>query len=203
MNDTIFQKGVLIYMQLSVSDLIQLVSIIISALLTIVSLVISVRALKQSQKSIELTEKSILDSNRPYIVIYRDYIQVSSTVHEYVIVKNFGNTGAVIDDISFSPILLDDIRGKKVFEHIAGIFIAPGQSISTVSSVNVFKREKDLPDTSISIAYHDDIKKYENRYSFSDNILHDILVSKTNPSKNKSVQQIMTTVSEEILRRQL
>lgn len=175
----------------------------LSALLTIVSLVISVKALKQSQKSIELTEKSILDSNRPYVVIYRDYIQVSSTVHEYVIIKNFGNTGAIIDQILFSPVLLDDIRGKKIFEHISGTFIAPGQSISTVSSVNVFKREKDLPDTNISITYHDDIKKYENRYSFSDNILHDISVSKTNPSKNKSIQQIMTSVTEEILRRQL
>ncbi|AXG40508.1 hypothetical protein EGCR1_17560 (plasmid) [Enterococcus gilvus] len=190
-------------MNLSISDIIQLISIILSALLTIVSLVISVKALKQSQKSIELTEKSILDSNRPYVVIYRDYIQVLSTVHEYVIVKNFGNTGAVIDEISFSPVLLDDIRSGKVFDHLAGVFIAPGQSISTVTSVNVFKREKDLPDTNVSIVYHDEIKKYKNQYSFSDSILNDILVSKSKPSKNKSVQEVMSTVSEEILRRQL
>ena len=37
-------------MHLSVSDTIQLISIVLSALLTIVSLVISVKALKQSQK---------------------------------------------------------------------------------------------------------------------------------------------------------
>lgn len=69
---------------LTVSDVIEIVSIITGALLSIISLWIAVKSLKQSQKSIELAELSIEESNRPYVVVYRDFVQVLNTAHDSV-----------------------------------------------------------------------------------------------------------------------
>lgn len=88
---------------LGASDIIEIVSIITSTLLSVISLWIAVKSLKQSQKSIEIAELSIEESNRPYVVVYRDFIQVLNTAHEYLVIKNFGNTGATIDSLEISP----------------------------------------------------------------------------------------------------
>ena len=78
-------KGMIIMQcPLTVSDVIEIVSIITGALLSIISLWIAVKSLKQSQKSIELAELSIEESNRPYVVVYRDFVQVLNTAHDSV-----------------------------------------------------------------------------------------------------------------------
>lgn len=188
-------------MTLSFSDYLEIASIAISAILTIVSLTISIIAVKQSQKSIKLTEQSILDANRPYIVVYRDHVQVLSSVHEYTIIKNFGKTGAFVDSLTFTPKFKDSLKGRDVFGHISGTFIAPGQAISTVSSINVFSTPEDTPNIDATISYHDSINHYTDHFTLTTDILHDLYFSKSNPSKNKTVQEVITKASEELIRK--
>ena len=187
---------------MNIQDYIQAVSIVVSALLTITSIVISVKALKQSQKSIELTENSILDANRPYVVIYRDYIQALSTVHEYLVVKNFGKTGATIDSLTFTPIITNDLDQKPIYENISGTFIAPNQTISTASAINAMARAN-LHNITAEIEYHDNNQSYKESFILNDDLLRDLILPKSKPSKNKSLEEVIVKATEEILRRGL
>ncbi|MGJ0741424.1 hypothetical protein [Enterococcus casseliflavus] len=187
---------------MSVSDVIGVISIVVSTILTIVSLFIAVKSLKQSQKSIELAEQSILDANRPYVVVYRDYIQILNSVSEYIIVKNFGNTGATIDSVVFTPELKYKNKERNIFENLRNTYIAPKQSISTVSNNNVFEK-KDLCQFEVEIKYHNNNATYNETFLFNDDLLHDLHFSKSNPSSKKTMQEVLVKSSEEILRRGL
>lgn len=187
---------------MEIQDIIQIIAIIVSTVLTVASIIISVKALKQSQKSIELTENSILEANRPYVVVYRDYIQALSTVHEYIVIKNFGNTGATIDSLVFNPKIINDVNHKPVLENINGMFIAPNQAISTASAANVMARE-DLNMVIAEIEYHDNIGNYKDSFALNDDFLYDLVLPKSNPSKNKSLEEVIVKATEEILRRGL
>ena len=188
---------------LTVSDIIEIISIIVSAILSIVSLWIAVKSLKQSQQSIELAELSIEESNRPYVVVYRDFIQVLSTAHEYLVIKNFGNTGATIDSLKIDPSYSSDrdIHFND-FSNLKNTFIAPGQSISSAIFANVANNKR-AGETKIFIKYHTAQKCYSDTFCINENIRRDILVTKTNPSKNKTVEEILVKTSEELLRRSL
>lgn len=188
---------------LTISDIIEIISIIISAILSIVSLWIAVKSLKQSQKSIELAELSIEEANRPYVVVYRDFIQVLSTSHEYLVIKNFGNTGATIDSIKIDPpYSIDSDIPFDDFSNLKNTFIAPGQSISSAIFANA-AHNKRSGETRIFIEYHTAQKCYSDIFCVNENIRHDILVTKTNPSKNKTIEEILVHTSEELLRRSL
>lgn len=167
----------------------------------IVGLVVSIVAVVISVLSLKLTRYSIEESNRPYVVIYRDYVQVLSNIHEYIIIKNYGKTGAVIDSIEFKP-SLNSQRGNKVFENINNTFIAPGQAISTVISNNPFEGDRKGVFEAI-IKYHDGKKNYKEVVKLNDDLLADLTFSKTVPSKSTSIEEVVTKVTQEILRRQL
>ena len=110
---------------MSVSDLIQLLLLIATTLGTIFSVIISVRTLKQNSKMIE-------ESSRPYIMIYKDVINVNSPV-EYLVIKNFGSSGATINKIScnkeqFKKMNDKSIKNRDPFKYLKNSFIAPNQS---------------------------------------------------------------------------
>lgn len=188
---------------LTVSDVIEIVSIITGSLLSIISLWIAVKSLKQSQKSIELAELSIEEANRPYVVVYRDFIQVLSTAHEYLVIKNFGNTGATIDSLKIDPPYTNDSDIHfNDFSNLKNTFIAPGQSISSAIFANAANNKRS-GETKFFIDYHTSQKCYSDIFCINENISRDILVTKTNPSKNKTVEEILVKTSEELLRRSL
>lgn len=173
----------------------EIFSTIVGLLVSIIAVIISVFSLKQTQKSIE-------EANRPYVVIYRDYIQINNTVHEYLIIKNFGKSGAVIDSIKFEPEFKDKILGNRVFSNINNTFIAPGQSISTVTAPNAFEGERNGVIIA-KIDYHLGKVKYEDSISLNEDLIKDLLFTKSNASKNTSLETIIAKASEEILRRNL
>ncbi|KLV27388.1 hypothetical protein ABW02_06855 [Niallia circulans] len=175
------------------SEQVQILSTIIGLVVSIVAVVISILSLKQTQQSIE-------EANRPYVVVYKDYIQVLSTVHEYIVVKNFGNSGAVIDSLEFNPEFL--VRDKNVFGNIGNSFIAPGQSISTAVSHNVFAGDRSGI-TEVTIKYHSGKKHFKEVIKLNEEIVKDFLFMKANPSSNKSLEEIITKATEEVLRRNL
>ncbi|GGE36053.1 hypothetical protein GCM10011391_13560 [Pullulanibacillus camelliae] len=159
-----------------------------------VAVIISILSLKQTQRSIE-------QANRPYVVVYRDYIQALDTICEYIIVKNFGRTGAIIDSLEFHPNYLGT-RGNNVFEHIDNTFIAPSQSISTVTSYNAFDNDRSGI-TKVIVAYHNGKKHYQDTIKLNEELDHDLAFAKIKPSKGKSEGEIITKTVQEILRRGL
>ncbi|HFJ9474194.1 TPA: hypothetical protein ACGW68_001126 [Bacillus cereus] len=180
---------------INISNLVQIISPIVGIGTSIVAIIISVISLKVTRSSIE-------EANRPYVVVYREYIQVLSNIHEYVVIKNFGKSGATIDSITFEPTYLDDMRGKEIFKNTRDTFIAPGQSISTVVSINPFAGERN-DKIKATIKYHTDKKEYQEIIALSEGILEDMTFTKSRPSKGKSIEEIMTKATEEILRRRL
>lgn len=187
---------------LTASDIIEIISIIISAILAIISLWIAIKSLKQSQKSIELAELSIEESNRPYVVVYRDFIQVLNTAHEYLVIKNFGNTGATIDFWEISPPYNDSDVKFDDFKNLNNTFIAPRQSINSAVFANSANNRR-TGITKISIKYHTDRRSYSDVFCINEDIMRDIIISKTNPAKSKTVEEILVKSTEELLRRSL
>lgn len=108
---------------LSDSDKIAVVALVVSAFLGIVSMMISVCTLKQSSKMIE-------NSTRPYITVYGNKVYLG--VAKYVlIIKNFGASSGKITKFSCDTKLKDYalLKDYNPFEHIAGTTLAPKQSI--------------------------------------------------------------------------
>lgn len=124
---------------LTVSDWIDLFGIITSLIVSIVAIVISVITIRQNNQMIE-------ESTRPYIVVCGKTANCSSPKF-YLVVKNYGTSGAVITKFKCNYDLKElSIREKYCpFEHIQGTFIAPNQSfITNLDKVNLFAEDRIL-----------------------------------------------------------
>lgn len=112
---------------LSTSDIIQLLGIIASLATSIIAIIISVVSLKQNSKM-------IADSTRPYIGVYGSGTYVSQARY-YIIIKNFGQSSAHIDDfkcdIDLSKYQVISSKSRP-FQHIQGTTFMPGQSFRCV-----------------------------------------------------------------------
>lgn len=106
---------------MSVSDKIEIASIICSSILSIVAIVISVVTLVQNNKM-------IFESNKPNIVIFSKVISFT-TPYSYLILKNFGNSGATILNIQYDKDL-KSFFDRVPFKNIENTFIAPNQSFA-------------------------------------------------------------------------
>ena len=109
-----------INLDLSLSDIIDIVGIIVSLITSMIAIVISVKTLKQSAKMIE-------ESTRPHISIS---IQ---SLHDlkFFVLKNFGNSTAKIigfeTNVDFKYCGFDDEH--LPFSHIANTYLHPGERI--------------------------------------------------------------------------
>lgn len=104
---------------MSCSDVIQIISIISSSILSIIAIVISVLTLVQNHKI-------IFESNKPNIVIFSKVISFSSP-YTYLILKNFGNSGATLLNVESNKDL-KSFFDRVPFENLKNTFIAPNQS---------------------------------------------------------------------------
>src|SRR5699024_12699104 len=101
---------------------------IVGVIVAIVALGISVASLIQNQKSIER-------ANRPYVVVYLDILQLLSTRNKFIIVKNFGKTGAIINSLTFSPEYYSKSLQQEVFEKKKDTFILYDHSFTTIKEM--------------------------------------------------------------------
>lgn len=108
--------------ELSPSDIIELIGIVTSLIASIVAIVISVSDLKQNAKMIE-------SSSRPYIGVYGISTYVGFRQY-YIIVKNFGQSSAVIKSFTydFDIAKISKHDGIEPFSHIDGTTMMPGQA---------------------------------------------------------------------------
>ncbi|MDZ4991906.1 hypothetical protein [Clostridium perfringens] len=175
---------------LQASDIIQLVTLLVTTITAITSIIISVKALKQTSKSIE-------DANRPYIVIYHDFIQVQSSRSNYLIIKNFGKSSAIIDSITYSN--TDFYENKTLpFENLKKCSIAPGQTFITT-----IKLTKEHINFDVTIKYHTNSNKFTETFSFNTKGLANQLVNVTTFSNQSELEKTISTAAVELIRKNL
>jgi len=166
---------------------------IIGVIVAVVALGISVASLIQNQKSIER-------ANRPYVVVYIDILQLLSTRNKFIIIKNFGKTGALINSLTFTPEYYSSPLQQKVFANIKNTFIAPGQSFTTIKDLS---KLDDYKEVTAQINYSVGKKHYEDEFVLNENIAKDALIPKTKPSDKLTKEEVLTNLTEEVLRRSL
>ena len=109
---------------MTVSDWIQFWGIIAATIVGVVSAVLSVIAIRQNSKMIR-------ESTRPYLTMYFESVSNGLT-KSFIVLKNFGQTGAYITrfryDDQLKSIAMRTDWSHTQFEHIEGIFLAPGQA---------------------------------------------------------------------------
>lgn len=113
------------------SDIIQIISIVVSSLASCIGIWISLKALKQSQITNEQSNKMLEASVRPYITIYIDTLTICEQCCFFVL-KNFGNSPALITKFEYDPLLKQTTQKyplfQKQFDFVENLTLAPSQS---------------------------------------------------------------------------
>lgn len=142
---------------MDISTIINIVLCILSFILAALSLIFVVITIKQNNKMIE-------SSTRPNIQIYSVYVDGIT----YLIIKNFGQSEAIIDNINCDYVfskeeLMAENLVPDIFSYLVGSPFAPGYSVRC--PLVGFK----TPDQMITfdISYHSSCKTYQNKFSFN------------------------------------
>lgn len=112
---------------LTVSDIANICSSVLSLIAILVSVGIAIATLRQNSRMIE-------QSSRPYIAIYGEMTYFQNA-HYYVVVKNYGQSAAYIESFSVKPELPTDDLKHVPFQHVAGTTMAPNQTFRAVIDV--------------------------------------------------------------------
>lgn len=141
-------------------DEVTITNIVLSCLsfvLALISIVSVCCTIHQNNKMIE-------NSTRPYVVVTSNKTTFGLKTDFYLIIKNYGKTGAIIrgmeSDINLAN--LSFVSGKVPFGSIEGTFIAPNQSYITVLNTDKLNEEKD--NFNIKIKYTANKKEYCETY---------------------------------------
>lgn len=108
---------------MSATEVIEVVSVIVSTIIGIISIYYSNKAIKIASEANRLTAEITAESNRPVVVAYLETIEVND-FHKYMVVKNFGNTPATILDLKFIQ-SIDELDFNM--SSLVGYTIAPSQ----------------------------------------------------------------------------
>ncbi len=151
----------------------------VTALVGIISVIISVCTLKQNSKMIE-------ESTRPYVVVYLTSTNFQAP-NLYLVVKNFGKTGAIINSFSSSlDLALISHGNKELFNGIENSFIAPGQSYTT--AIN-FAKIPDEKNVTFAVKYFTKEKSYSEEFKINLGSYHNVLSVRAN-TKDKELKII-------------
>lgn len=151
-----FGNFFLSFFDIETGDKIDIFLALTTIILSVVSVVIAVRALNVSKQS-------MIEANRPYVIAYMNDL-TSFKIDKYIIIKNFGKSGAFIYNIFINideEVMIKDEEGniingleksKEMFylfiENNKSIFIAPNQSFKfCLTKLNIIG--------DITIEYHD------------------------------------------------
>lgn len=141
---------------LSNSDFIQLLGILAALITSMISIIISVATLHQNSKMIK-------DSTRPYITITFDFFNFGSPI-AYFIIKNYGQTQAVIDSIKCNTDLMNFEQDYGKISNFTGktqgMTLAPNQKIMIPFRIEQYTKEKAIFD----IHYSNDKQKYKEHF---------------------------------------
>lgn len=124
---------------------------IISSLIALIAVVISIATLQQNRNMLE-------ESTRPYITVYVTETNFQNST-KYLVVKNFGQTGALITKFKTNPDLLiySRLPDFRPFGKIENSFLAPDQS--HVCNID-FKKARENCIVSFEMSYSTKYKTY-------------------------------------------
>lgn len=174
------------------SDLIQLLLLVATTIGTIFSIIISVKTLKQNNHMIE-------ESTRPYVIIYKDVININSPI-EYLVIKNFGSSGATINKISYNKTQFNKINNKSIkyrdpFKYLEKSFIAPGQNFK----IPIKTMDSNVNQITFKFEYSSHSKIYSEVYRINLNQEKGITFLKQHQSNNE-IKVISNAIQELISR---
>lgn len=188
---------------------------VIQAILALLTLLTSIVAIFVSIKSIKLTKDSIYEANKPVIAVYLDYIQVYGNIHEYLVIKNFGKTQAIITNINFDNKIAITHQDKTPLLEEYGLpfSLAPDQSFSTILRNNAHNYEENTEKhgsyneyfnkIEVEVTYKDTVKTFKEIFVLNQDLSKNIRLSKANGSKNTSPVKAALHIAEEMLRREV
>ena len=162
---------------LSASDWINIIGIIASFVVSVVSIFIAIKALCQNNKMLE-------ETTRPYISIAYEVLYTGNP-QIYLVVKNYGNTGAVITDFSYSP-LVDHKGFNEKISKLNGAFIAPNQKFLYSIDPKLFKSDELM----IDITYKTQSRSYHERQPIKIRVGRIVTRSDDTSSIQRSLQEI-------------
>lgn len=163
---------------MTVSDIIEIVGIVVSTIVSIIAIVISVKTLKQNNKMIE-------DSTRPCISIYSQFVDGRL----YIITKNFGSTPCVVDYIKSDMNITREENQAFVgnpFDKATGAIIPPNGKITCELMAHSLKERK----------YNFEIKYHSSTNSYLENICLNIDASSPFPQLHSNVQDVNSSLSK-------
>lgn len=173
---------------LSTSDIIEIVGIIASLVTSIVAIIISIKTLTQNSKMIE-------ESTRPYIVVYSRTTNFQHPNY-YLVVKNFGKSGAVITSFKcdYDLSLFSFQKEYVPFEHFSGTFLAPNQSyLCNLDTTKLF--HCDPPEFHFSVEYKIGRKKYSDSFTISPKADADLIQTRAS-TKDQELRNISYTLQD-------
>ena len=175
---------------MEISDWINVILCILSFVLAVISVITVIITLKQNSKMIK-------NSTRPYIVAYKNITYFQDTNY-YIILKNFGQTGAVIENFKCNIDLqkYPHLDRDKIFEHIEGT----QQSVmGCIDTVKLFKDGIDIIE--VTITYSDGINKYNETYKI--NFLADTDTAKSRASTDGKELKIISYTLQDFVEKLL
>lgn len=174
-------------MSFSTTEIIEIVGIVTSLITSIVAIAISVLTLKQNSKMIE-------ESSRPYVCVYTGCVYINSPSF-YLIVKNFGQSGAFITSFTYDIDIAKFVNTypREPFENIDHSFLAPGQAYR--ANINLRLALEEIKAINFHIEYSSGTHKYEE--DFCINLEADLgnFVSRSN-TPGKELKTISQTLQE-------
>jgi len=147
-------------MQMQISDWINIILCILSFVLAAISVVTVVITLKQNHQMIK-------NSTRPYVVAMPQVTNFQEPMF-YLVIKNFGASGATINDMTCDVDLSKlSFREELIpFDNIKNTFVAPGQMLSCSLDSRKFK-ENEIKDFHVQLKYSDGIAEYEEKFTIN------------------------------------
>lgn len=172
-------------MQLSVSDIIQIVAIISSLVTSVIAIIISIITVRQNSKMIE-------ESTRASISAYGASINPGSPMF-YLVVRNFGSSTATITKFKSDFDFTNCYRfqtSKNYIEELNNSTIAPGQSRICLLDYQKINRP-----ITFEIEYLSAGKKYSEKQTVDLKSGVDMVTSK-NATQDKELRTISYTLQE-------
>lgn len=170
------------------SDWINLCLAILSLLLSIISVVTVVITLRQNKKMIEST-------SRPYVVIYGEITNFSNLMF-YIVMKNYGKSGAKIKKLSCDVDLSRYSYSPSIvpFGHIENTMLAPNQNI--ICNLDFLQLNRDNVETlNFIIEYEFCGKTYTESFPVNYAVFRKNLVTKAS-TPNKELKTISYAIQE-------
>lgn len=189
---------------MSIADWIKTIPSIVTAITAIIAIIISVISLRATKRSIE-------NANRPNVVAYLSWEWLDKNMREYLIIKNFGNTAAIIEEVRFSKEWINSHNEKPIFSKMNGYIIAPQQSYVSLSEDDATGEGKNRARTSnitMTILYSWDKGRKHDYFShtFSAEAWKEFEVSRRGSGftgENAELQEIIYRTSHELIRRNM